>query len=195
MKLLLKVIIVLGVLSLVACSDEPQKYDFKGGVMGENVVGTTPQESVEALKNGEKPSPNTDEAELDPNAKPTRTPTEGLSPTDTKVVQTVDYFYQHLMNNEFDQIDALVVSAKRNKNSYGDYYKKKLLDNEILLLDFKVDRISDKEPDEKFDEKYFIIEVDVEQVVGGEVITYRDYVTLTKEGSNWFIDSIETEVK
>lgn len=183
---------MLSILSLVACSSEPKKYEFQDGVMGDSVVGKTPQESVEALKNGEEPSESLEEVE--PTNKPTRTPTEGLSADETEVIQTVDYFYQHLMKNEFSQIDALVVTKKRMKNSYGDYYKKKLEDNGILLLDFTVDRITDKD-NEQTKEKYFIIEVDVQQVVNSKVLTYRDVITLVKEKNKWLIDSIETDVK
>lgn len=197
MKIIKGIPILLVALTLVACSDEPKKYVFENGVMGENVVGKTPQESVIALKNGEKPKETSEEHDdteninhtnLDGSIKTTRTPLDGLSEKEQKVVTTVDYFYQYLMDSEFDKIDSLIVPEKRERNSYGAYYKTKLEDNNILLLDFKVDRISDKNTE-------FIIEVDIEQVVEKQVITYRDSVTLTQSGANWLIDSIETDVK
>lgn len=190
-------LILFTVLTLVACSDEPKKYVFENGVMGEGVVGTTPQESVVALKNGEKPkgvgqeqdnTENVSQTNSDGSVKTTRTPLKGLSDREQKVITTVDYFYQHLMNSEFDKIDSLIVPEKIQRHSYGEYYKAKLEDNNILLLDFKVDRISDKNTE-------FIIEVDIEQVVDKQVITYRDSLTLTQSGDNWLIDTIETDVK
>ena len=175
-------------LTLVACSDEPKKYDYENGIMGENVVGKTPQESVEVLRGDYNPTDSSKDAWDSTGAKPTRTPLDGLSTKEQEVVTKVDYFYQHLMNAEFDQIDALISPKKRITDSFGDYYRDKMEGNGIILLDFKVDRISDRGEE-------VIVEVDVEQIVIKEVITYRDSVTLLQVDGKWFIDAIETEVK
>lgn len=179
MKYIKYLAISLITLSLTACSTQPKQYEYKNGVMGENATAETPKESVSIIKDG---------VVTQTKDKPTRTPLEGLTDKEKATVTVVDYFYQHLMNSEYDQVDKLVVPEKVKKNSYGDYYKKKLKDNNITLLDFTVDRLTDKDDT-------FIIEVDVKQVVDKQVITYRDEVTLKLVDSVWLIDTIETEVK
>lgn len=196
-KLLLLVCIIVALLSLGACNGETEKFESKKVALGENAKGKTPQESVELLNREDEDEAGdgvNQQDSIEESQMSVRTPLEGLQEHEKEVVTVLDTFYQYLMNGEFQKVDKYILPEKARQVSYGQYYKENLEDKGIVLLDFMIDRITEHQDTETL-KHYFIIEVDVEQVIDKQVVTYRDTVTLVKEQNRWYIDTIETKAK
>lgn len=194
---LLLVCIIVAFLCLGACHGETEKFESQNGVLGENAKGKTPQESVELLNREDEDEAGegvNQQDSIEESQMSVRTPLEGLQEHEKEVVTVLDTFYQYLMNGEFQKVDKYILPEKARQVSYGQYYKENLEDKGIVLLDFMIDRITEHQDTETL-KHYFIIEVDIEQVIDKQVVTYRDTVTLVKEQNRWYIDTIETKAK